>query len=211
MRKILSIFTVLIILLAIMLASAGCVGVNGGQNTGNGVDKNTVQSNNDDKHRVLVAVFSATGNTRQIADSAAGILNADLYVIVPEDPYTEEDISYSTESRSYREQHDPAARPAIKGSGPNMDKYDTVLIGYPIWYDNAPRIISTFVESRDFDGKTVAAFCTSDSSGIEAGAEYLHKLLPKSVTMLDSRRFPAGASEDDIRGWLKGIGLTGGE
>ena len=86
MKKILSIFIVLIVL----IAAAGCVGVNGGQNTGNGVDKNTVQSNNDDKHRVLVAVFSATGNTRQIADSAAGILNADLYVIVPEDPYTEE-------------------------------------------------------------------------------------------------------------------------
>ena len=205
MKKILSIFIVLIIL----LASAGCVGVNGGQNTGNGVDSNTVQSNNDDKHHVLVAVFSATGNTKRIADSAAKILNADLYVIVPEVPYTEEDISYSSESRAYREQHDSAARPAISGSGPNMEKYDTVLIGYPIWYGDAPRIICTFLENRDFDGKAVGAFCTSDSSGIEASAENLHKLLPKSVTMLDSRRFPVGASEDDIRGWLDETGLTG--
>ncbi|MBQ3719326.1 MAG: hypothetical protein II893_08070 [Methanomicrobium sp.] len=205
MKKILSIFIVLIIL----LASAGCVGVNGGQNTENGVGSNTVASNSDDNRHVLVAVFSATGKTKQIADSAAKILNADLYVIVPEVPYTEEDISYSTESRSYREQHDSAARPAIAGQGPNMDKYDTILIGYPIWYDKAPRIINTFLESRNFDGKAVAAFCTSDSSGIEASAEYLHTLLPENVKWLDSRRFPAGASEDDIRGWLNGIGLTG--
>lgn len=204
MKKILCIFIVLIVL----LASAGCVGVNGGQNTGTGVDNNTVQSNNDDKHHVLVAVFSATGNTKRIADSAAGILNADLYVIVPEVPYTEEDISYSTESRAIREQSDPTARPAINGSVPNPDKYDTILIGYPIWYGQAPRIICTFLENNDLNGKSLAAFCTSDSSGIEESMEYLHTLVPKNVKWLDSRRFPAEASGDDIRGWLEGMGLT---
>ena len=90
-------------------------------------------------------LFSCTGTTGQLAEYAAEILGADLYEIKPEDPYTaEEDLAYNTNGRADQEQNDPSARPAISGSVENMEKYDTVLIGYPIWHGQAPRIISTF-------------------------------------------------------------------
>jgi hypothetical protein len=88
-----------------------------------------------------------------------------------------------------------------------MDKYDTVLIGHPIWHGQAPRIISTFLESYDFSGKTLVTFCTSASSGLGSSAENLHSLVPNSVTWLESRRFEIGTEKAEIAGWLNEIGL----
>lgn len=115
---------------------------------------------------ILVAYFSATNNTKGIAEMLADGLGADLYEIVPEQPYTSEDLNYgNSKSRSSVEMDDPDARPAISGSLENLDQYDIVFIGYPIWWGEAPRIMSTFVESYDFSGKTLVTFCTSASSG----------------------------------------------
>ena len=121
--------------------------------------------------KILVAVFSATGNTAPLAETVAELLGADLYVIVPAEPYTEADLAYFTGGRCDQEQADPDCRPAIEGRVEDMARYDIVIIAHPIWHGQAPRIISTFLESYDFSGKTLTTFCTSMSSppGLQCG------------------------------------------
>ena len=154
-----------------------------------------------------MAVFSATGNTAPLAETVAELLGADLYVITPAQPYTEADLAYYTGGRCDQEQADPDCRPAIDGRVEDMARYDVVVIAHPIWHGQAPRIISTFLESYDFSGKTLTTFCTSMSSPLGSSAENLHKLVPEDVTWLESRRFPAGASREDLAAWLTEIGL----
>ena len=158
-------------------------------------------------NRVLVACFSATGNTAPLAETVAEMLGADLYMIDPAEPYTEADLAYYTGGRCDQEQDDPDCRPAISGQVENMAQYDTVIIAHPIWHGQAPRIISTFLESYDFSGKTLTTFCTSQSSPLGSSAENLHRLVPKDVQWLESRRFAAGASREELAEWLSGIGL----
>ena len=156
--------------------------------------------------RTLVAYFSATGNTRPLAEYAAAYLGADLYEIVPEIPYTEEDLKYYTDCRADREQNDPDARPAIGVALPDMSQYDTVVIGHPIWHGQAPKIIYTFLESFDTSGKQLVTFCTSGSSGLGSSAENL-KRLTQNATWLESRRFPIGTQKEPVEVWLAEIGL----
>ena len=156
--------------------------------------------------RILVAYFSATGNTRPLAGYAAELLGADIYEITAQMPYTEADLRYYTDCRADREQSDPDARPAIAAPLPDMSRYDTVVIGHPIWHGQAPKIIYTFLESFDTAGKRLVTFCTSHSSGLGSSAENLKKLTP-GASWLESRRFPAGASKEDIKNWLDSIGL----
>ncbi len=151
--------------------------------------------------KVLVVYFSATGTTKALAEYAADILNADIYEIVPEDPYTEEDLAYYTGGRADLEQGDTSARPAISGGVENMAQYDTVILGYPIWHGQAPRIISTFLESYDFSNKTILPFCTSHSSGIGSSATDLHALA-ENANWLDGKRFSSAASKEEIEIWL---------
>ena len=156
---------------------------------------------------VLVAYFSATGTTRPLAEYAAEILNADLYEIVPAEPYTAEDLDYgNSDSRTTREQNDPDARPAIDGSVDNMEDYEVIFLGYPIWWGEAPRIVSTFLESYDFDGKTIVPFCTSASSGMGESAEAL-AALAGSAAWLEGARFNPGASQEEVAAWVDGLGL----
>ncbi len=157
---------------------------------------------------ILVAYFSATGHTTSIAEYAAEILGADLYEIIAEDPYTEADLAYYTGGRCDKEQDDPGARPGISGFVEHMEQYDTVLIGHPIWHGQAPRIISTFLESYDFSGKTLVTFCTSASSGLGSSAKNLYGLVPENAKWLESRRFPIGAAEEQVYEWLDEIGLA---
>ena len=159
------------------------------------------------KTNILVTYFSCTGTTRQIAESAAEILGADLYEIVPEEPYTQEDLAYYTGGRADQEQDNPDMRPVISGSAANIEQYDTVLIGYPIWHGQAPRIISTFLESYDFTGKTILPFCTSHSSGIGSSADNLHVICPDAV-WLAGERFSGSASKSDVEAWLNGLGMV---
>lgn len=131
--------------------------------------------------KTLVVYFSCTGTTELVVEYVKEILGADIYEIVPENPYTEADLAYYTNGRADQEQNDPDVRPAISGGVENMDTYDTIILGYPIWHGQAPRIISTFLESYDFSGKTMIPFCTSHSSGIGSSASNLHVLGSKSV------------------------------
>lgn len=156
---------------------------------------------------ILVAYFSATGNTERIAELAADILGADIYEITPAEPYTEQDLEYYTGGRADIEQSDPSVRPAIEGSVGNMENYGTVLLGYPIWHAQAPRIVSTFLESYDFSGKTVIPFCTSDSSDIGSSADELHFLCP-DAEWRQGRRFSSDTTESELEEWLGLLGLT---
>lgn len=155
----------------------------------------------------LVVYFSATGTTKPLAEYAADILNADIYEIVPDDPYTEEDLAYYTNGRADREQNDSSARPAISGSVKNMEQYDTILLGYPIWHGQAPRIISTFLESYDFSGKKIFPFCTSHSSGIGSSDTNLHSLA-ENANWLNGRRFAGGTTKEEIAAWLDEMKIT---
>ena len=156
---------------------------------------------------VLVAYFSATGNTEGIAQHLQSILNADLYEIVPEVPYTDEDLNYSNDScRANQEQNDPAARPAITGTLENPEDYDVVLLGYPIWWGQAPKVIYTFLESYDFGDATIVPFCTSGSSGIGSSADGLQELT-ENAEWLDGQRFSSGASQDEVAQWVDSLGL----
>lgn len=157
---------------------------------------------------ILVAYFSCTGTTKPLAEYAAGYLNADLYEIVAETPYSSADLDYNKSgSRANREQDDSSARPAISGKVEDMDKYNTVVLAYPIWWGQAPRIISTFLESYDFQGKTIVPFCTSHSSGIGSSDTNLHSLVDSSVEWKEGKRFAAGTSENEITGWLDEMGI----
>ena len=157
--------------------------------------------------KILVAYFSCTGNTRGIAETAAAVMNADLYEIQAAEPYSSDDLNYNNnQSRATREQNDPSVRPQISGSVSNMADYDIIFLGYPIWWDQAPRIISTFLESYDFSGKTIVPFCTSISSGVGTSSEDLHSLC--SAKWLNGTRLAAGASSAEISAWIGGLGLN---
>ena len=161
--------------------------------------------------KVLVAYFSATNTTEGVAEHIANGLNADIYEIVPEDPYTNADLNYNdNNSRTTIEMNDPSARPAISGSALNMEQYDIVFIGYPIWWGDAPRIVSTFMESYDFSGKTIVPFCTSGGSGIGSSASNLERLT-SGATWLDGRRLNGSDSQDTVMEWVNSLGLNLGE
>lgn len=158
--------------------------------------------------RTLVAYFSCTGNTEKIAEWIAAETGADLYSITPEAPYTTDDLNYSdSASRATREQNDESARPAISGVVEDMEQYDTIYLGYPIWWGQAPKIISTFIESYDFTGKTVVPFCTSGSSGVGTSDTDLHGLAAESTVWMNGERFSPNASESSVVQWLDGLGI----
>ena len=160
------------------------------------------------EHKILVAYFSATGTTKGVAEHIANGLNADIYEIVPEDPYTDADLNYNdNNSRTTIEMNDPNARPAISGSVENMEQYDIIFVGYPIWWGEAPRIVSTFIESYDFSGKTIVPFCTSGGSGIGSSASNLERLT-SGATWLDGRRLNGSDSQDTVMEWVDSLDLN---
>ena len=178
----------------------------------NSAENSTDMENTDNQdvqdHKVLVAYFSATGTTKGVAEHIANGLNADIYEIVPEDPYTDADLNYNdNNSRTTIEMNDPNARPAISGSVENMEQYDIIFVGYPIWWGEAPRIVSTFMESYDFSGKTIVPFCTSGGSGIGPSASNLERLT-SGATWLDGRRLNGSDSQDTVMEWVNGLDLN---
>ncbi|MCR5542505.1 MAG: NAD(P)H-dependent oxidoreductase [Eubacterium sp.] len=126
--------------------------------------------------KVLVAVFSASGVTKRVGEEIARIAGADFFEIVPKEIYTKDDLNWmNKKSRSSVEMNDPSARPEIAGAVSDMASYDIVIVGFPIWWGVAPRVIETFLESYDFSGKTIIPFCTSGGSGVGRSDEELHK------------------------------------
>ena len=150
---------------------------------------------------VLVVYFSATGTTRGVAERIAALTGGDLAEIVPAQPYTAEDLNYNDRStRATVEQNTADARPVIANEI-SLEGYTTVYLGYPIWWGQAPRILSTFAESHDFTGITVIPFCTSGGTGAGRTGETLGEQAGTG-TFLTSTRLDAGISEADLQSWI---------
>ncbi|MCR5456614.1 MAG: hypothetical protein K6F14_00870 [Clostridiales bacterium] len=157
-----------------------------------------------EKGSVIVIYFSRTGHTKPLAEYIKDELEADIFEIEAKIPYTDDDIKYYTDCRADREQKDPSARPEIAGDLPDLSKYDTIYIGYPIWHGQAPKIIYTFLESVNVSGKTLIPFCTSASSPVGSSAENLHPLAQNAVWK-DGTRFAIGTSREEIKEWLNSM------
>lgn len=211
MRKV----TVILLALLMVVSLAACArksepaetSPSDGENSAAQTDETEEAESAADGSRILVAYFSATNTTEGVAQYAADILNADLYEIVPEVAYTDADLNYNDDSsRSTVEMNDPSSRPAISGAVENMEQYEIVFIGYPIWWGQAPRIVSTFMESYDFSGKTVVPFCTSGSSGIGSSAAGLQQLTD-NARWLEGQRFSGGSTREEIAAWIESLNL----
>ena len=151
--------------------------------------------------KTLVAYFSASGVTAKVARKLASAAGADLYEIEPEVRYTRADLNYmNSKSRSSVEMNDPACRPAIAGKVENMADYDTVFVGFPVWWYREPSIIDTFMEAYDFAGKTIVPFCTSGGSGLGPAGDNMVALAP-GAKLGEGRRFSALVSEKELRDW----------
>ncbi len=151
---------------------------------------------------ILVAVFSAGGVTKKVGKEIARIAGADFYEIVPREIYTAADLDWTnSRSRSSVEMNDPAARPEIAGEALDMSSYDTVIVGFPIWWGVAPRIIETFLESYDFSGKKIIPFCTSGGSGVGRSDTALHKNVTGDVKWAKGRQINH-PKEAEIRRFL---------
>ncbi len=157
--------------------------------------------------RKLVAYFSATGTTAKVAAALAEAAGADLFEIKPAVPYTAADLDWTDEkARSTREMRDPASRPALAAAPGNLDEYDVVFVGFPIWWYSAPAIIKTFLESRDTSGKTIVPFATSGGSGMGKTREKLRPSCP-NAKLLEGRVFKRGAGRAELAAWCSGLKL----
>jgi len=155
--------------------------------------------------RALVAYFSAGGVTAKLAQRLASAIGADLYEIRPETPYTKADLDWTDKaSRSSIEMNDKAFRPPITGRVEDMERYDTIYVGFPIWWYVAPTIVNTFLESYDLTGKTVIPFATSGGSGMGDTNAGLKASCP-GAALKEGRRFSANASEAELKAWTENV------
>ena len=153
--------------------------------------------------KTLVAVFSASGVTKNVGEEIARIAGGDFYEIVPKEIYTDDDLNWmNKQSRSSIEMNDSSARPEIEGRVSDMASYDKVIIGFPIWWGVAPRIIETFLESYDFSGKTIIPFCTSGGSGVGRSDEEIHKNVKGDVKW-EKGTLINRSDETAIKKWLE--------
>ena len=212
-------FLALLLVMVLALGAAACSGGNSSSSTAGSdaasetaaaTEKKEVETlvlESKTARKTLVVYFSATVTTKRVAETVASIMNADLYEIVPAQPYSEADLNYEDESsRAYTEQHDSAARPEIGGEPLSLDEYGRIYLGYPIWFDQAPRIINTFLESYDVSHKTIIPFCTSNSSEIDNSVAALSDAVT-CKKWLKGYRFGADAAEEDIRQLVNGSNL----
>ena len=156
--------------------------------------------------KVLVAFFSASGVTKKVAGKLASVLNADLHEIIPEKPYSQEDLDWTNDnSRSTIEmKKDKSIRPAISNKVENMEQYDSIYIGFPIWWYIAPTIINTFLEQYDLKGKKIIPFATSGGSGMGMTNEEL-KSSCVGANLLEGKRFSESVSESELKDWVNNL------
>lgn len=194
MQKVLK--TLMCILLLISLSACG--------NTKESVEITQVDEiENIEKANTLIVYFSRTGNTKRLVEGIKEQYGYDTYEIIPKIAYSDEDINYhNPHSRSSIEQNDVKARPKIQNTINNLDDYDVIILAYPIWWGEAPRIIYTFLESYNFSNKTIIPFCTSASSGIGDSDKFLHDLVSKDANWIAGKRFATNASINDVTNWL---------
>ncbi|WP_024345884.1 flavodoxin [Lacrimispora indolis] len=216
MKK-LSGFITVFLLSSVLLA--GC-GSNSGSKTGTATTEGTASQSTQqtevskdtesaDKPRILVAYYSASGTTEKIADTIVEKLGADVFVIEPADPYTDEDLNYRDDnSRVYKEHDNPDTRHVelVTTDVEGFNSYDTIFIGYPIWWQSASWVVDDFVKNNDFTGKTVIPFCTSASSSIgESGNELA--AMAGTGNWLKGERFSSQSTDEEIAEWLESVHL----
>lgn len=178
----------------------------GKQSTNESSDNNTDSTSNS---KILVVYYSATGSTKAVAETIADTTGADLFEITPVDPYTSDDLNWTNDnSRVSVEHNDESKRdvPLTKTTPDNWADYDTVFIGYPIWWGIAAWPVNNFVEGNDFTGKTVIPFCTSSSSGLGQSGDLLADMAGTG-NWQDGERFSSGASSSKVESWVNGLDL----
>lgn len=152
-------------------------------------------------NRVLTVYFSYTNNTESLAQKVQNVTNSDIYEINAKEPYTDEILEYYGDNRAYREQNNRSTRPEISDVPANINDYDVIMLGFPIWYGYAPRVVCTFLESCDLSDKTIMPFCTSGSSSISASVSEIQTLCPDS-TVTTGFRGTASTTDAQIQNWL---------
>ena len=160
--------------------------------------------------KTLVVYYSASGRTKTVAETIAETAGADLFEIVPDEPYTSEDLDWTNDdSRGSREHDNESLRDVelVKVTPDNWDSYDTILIGYPIWWGIAAWPVDNFVKGNDFSGKTVIPFCTSSSSGLGQSGTLLEQIAGTG-TWQEGQRFSSGASASEVQDWVNSLGLA---
>ena len=174
------------------------------------IEKQSKTSEKANKHssKTLIVYFSQTGTTRKIASNIASIMEADIFELIPSTPYSQEDVNYNdSASRAVREQSDDSARPSIMNRIDNMDDYTSILLAYPIWFGEAPKIIYTFLESYDLSDKIIVPICTSGSSGITSSENNLHTVTSPSTTWIDGTRFEKDIETSTLKQWVENLHL----
>ena len=200
MRRILS----MMLMICLIIGLTACSGRNSEEavDTDSGSEATVKENGSSTGNTTLVVYFSATGNTKGVAEKIAAITGADVYEIKAVQEYKDEDLDWNdSDSRTTHEQNDPNARPEIGSEDISLEDYETIYLGYPIWHGQAPRIMSTFVEKYNFEGITVIPFCTSGSSGIGQSAVSLEDQAG-SGTWLAGERFEGNTSEDELEAWI---------
>ncbi|MDO4563584.1 MAG: flavodoxin [Clostridia bacterium] len=187
----------------LLLAVTGCSGGNSEISDVEGTGETLAVPVSTVKHpKILVAYFSCTGNTKSAAEEIQNQSGADIFEIVPQEPYTSTDLNYSNvDCRANREMNDDSSRPAISGEIDNFSDYETIFIGYPIWWGTMPKIINTLLDAYDFSGKTIIPFCTSGGSGIGMSVSAIRAEEPNSK-VLDGQRI---RSTSEIKAWLEKV------
>ncbi len=163
--------------------------------------KETNQVENAEKNKTAIIYFSATGNTKKIANYIKEETSGDLIEIEPKEKYTSEDLDYNDDCRANKEQNDDKARPEI-ANNIDVDKYDTIYLGYPIWWGDVPKIILTFLDNHNLDGKTIIPFCTSGGSDISKSEETLKNYKP-NIKWESGQRFGESTTQEEIKNWIK--------
>ena len=213
---------IIVVLVVIVLGVGGYVLLSGNNDEANNNNNNVDNGNNNPSvdnqnegndntgvsgSNVLVVYFSAQGHTEAVSEQIAENLGADLFEIVATDEYTSDDLNWTdSDSRVSREHDDEALRDVelVSTTVDNWEDYDTILIGYPIWWGIAAWPVNTFVEANDFSGKTVVPFCTSSSSGLGQSGEILAELAGTG-NWQDGHRFSSNPSEADIKSWTDSL------
>ena len=204
-KKIAAVLLTCIVAIGLM---AGCGASNTNQSASNN-DSQSTSTNQSGNEKTLVVYYSASGNTKDVAEKIAKITKADLFEIEPVEPYTDDDLDWTDDdSRVSREHDDESLRDVelVSTTVDNWDSYDMVYIGYPIWWGIAAWPVDNFVKENDFTGKTVISFCTAATSGIGDSGNLLEEMTGTG-DWKEGERFHGGASESDISSWIDSLGL----
>ena len=206
MRKIFTMLMGLLLCVSVSACSASAQNNDASDTQQPVTSENTQDTGSGD---VLVVYYSATGNIEQVANEIAAALNADVFELEPVEPYSDADLNWTDDNSRVVQEYeneDQRAVELVSTSVENWDDYDTVFIGYPIWWGIAAWPVNSFVQNNDFTGKTVIPFCTSSSSGLGESGQLLAEMAG-SGDWQEGERFSSGADADTVQEWLDSLGL----